>query len=55
MGFVLFVLGFIIGFLVCITIKNTREINRLKSQKAKPLSTMNKKEFKDTMKNLEVK
>lgn len=55
MGLVLFILGFIIGFLVCKTISNAKELNSLKSKKVKALSDMTKQEYKKAMEDLEIK
>lgn len=55
MGLVLFILGFVIGYLICLTIQNAKELKRFKSNKVKPLSEMNDKEFKKAMEDLEIK
>lgn len=55
MGLVLFILGFIIGFLVCNVTKNIKELNRQKENRLKALSKMDKQEFKKNIKDLEIK
>lgn len=55
MGLVLFILGFVIGVVLCYTFLNIKELNRIKSKNVKALSAMNKKEFKQAMKDLEIK
>ncbi|MCI8760951.1 MAG: hypothetical protein HFJ34_07600 [Clostridia bacterium] len=54
MGFVLFILGFTIGFFTCNIIRNIKELNRQKSNTVKALSKMDKQEFKKAMKDLEI-
>ncbi len=52
---VLFILGLIIGVFICYTILNIKELKRMKNKNIKALSAMNAKEFKQTMKDLEIK
>ena len=54
MGFVLFILGFTIGFFTCNIIRNIKELNRQKSNTVKALSKMEEKNLQKIAKDIQI-